>query len=70
MTEMYKSGCLGSYLAMKMREPLIAVKFYQVLADNMFKEGKVEEALRVYKKMIHASYTAKTFAFQSKVYAF
>ena len=39
MTEMYKSGCFGSYLAMKMREPLIAVKFYQTLADHFFKSG-------------------------------
>ena len=59
---MYKSGCIGSYLAMKMKEPLIAVEFYRAIADNMFEAGLIEQSLRVYQKMLHAAYTAKTFA--------
>ena len=69
MPEMYRSGCLGSYLAMKMKEPLIAVEFYRAIADHMFDAGLVEESLRVYQKMLQAVYTAKTFACKSKIYA-
>jgi pentatricopeptide repeat protein len=69
MAEMYKSGCTGSYLAMKMKEPLIAARFYQVIADNMFEAGMWEDSLRVYQKMLHAAYGAKTFAWEIKIHA-
>lgn len=60
--QMFQSGCIGSYISMKMKEPLIAAKFYKQIADNLLESSLVKDALRVYGKMLKAAYCAKTFA--------